>query len=239
MDNNHLKDNLIEMLNQVKTEINNFEAELTSKQKNDNGSLKKWSAKDTVSHLVFWGNHFNSQIQKARSGEKIPLVGDYFHLVNDGVFIRHINQPFAEAMSELNNSFKESIKLLESHSTEELNDNKKYDHLDGRTLIDNSLGTLVWHVIHHISDFYVKNRRKKKAIAQQEDITEKLRAFPSWKANADYNLACFFAMNGEKERAIEPLRTAFANRPDLIEWSKSDNDLDSLREEAAFKALYS
>ena len=238
MEDNHLKEQLINILNQVIKEIKDFEVGLTPEQMSEKGTLKKWAAKDMITHLVFWGNHFNSRIQNEKSGEKIPLVGDYFHLVNDGVFIRHINQPFVEAMSELKTSFKESIQLLGLHSAEDLNDNKKYNFLDGRTLLDNSLGTLVWHVLHHISDFYLKNGQKNKAIAQQEDTAEKLRAFPSWKANADYNLACFFALGGEKAKAIEPLKTAFAERPDLIEWSKSDSDLDPLREEADFKALY-
>jgi hypothetical protein len=58
-------------------------------------------------------------------------------------------------------------------------------------------------------------------------------------ANAIYNLACFFALIGEKEKALNNLKTAFIARPDLIEWSKNDNDLDALREDSDFKALFS
>ena len=92
--------------------------------------------------------------------------------------------------------------------------------------------------MHHISDFYYKNGKKEKAIAQQEIITMRLNVFPSWKANAIYNLACFFALNGEKDRAIKSLKNSFVDRPELIEWSKSDSDLDGLRDDADFKALY-
>lgn len=238
MDNNQLKDDLIDFLNQIKDEIIAFENELTDKQKGRKGSLKKWSAKDTISHLVFWGKHFNSQVNKARNSEKVPQAGDYFDKVNDGVFIEHINQPFNEALSDLYKSFKESIGIIKSFSADELNDKKRYEYLNDRTMIDHSLGTLGWHVMHHISDFYVKNGQKNKAIAQQEKFAEKMRNFPTWKANANYNLACFFAMNGENKRAIKSLKTAFVNRPDLLEWSKSDSDLDALREDADFKALY-
>jgi len=238
MNNIQLKDAFIDFLNQIKNEMADFEKELTDKQKKKKGSLKKWSAKDTISHLVFWGNHFNSLIEKAKNGEKVPQVGDYYDLVNDGVLIKHMDKPFNEALSDLYKSFQESIKTLKSFSADELNDKKKYEYLNDRTLIDQSLGTLGWHVMHHISDFYAKNGQKKKAISQQENITEKLRKFPSWKDSAVYNLACFFTLNNENERAIKFLRIAFADRPELIDWSKSDSDLDALRDDAEFKALY-
>ena len=127
---------------------------------------------------------------------------------------------------------------MKSFPADEINNKKKYEYLNDRTLLDNALGTLGWHVVHHISDFYYKNGKKEKAIAQQEIITMRLNVFPSWKANAIYNLACFFALNGEKDRAIKSLKNSFVDPPELIEWSKSDSDLDGLRDDADFKALY-
>jgi len=238
MDNNQLKNALLDFLELIKSEITAFEKGLTEKQTKEKGSLKKWSAKDILSHLVFWGNHFNSQAEKAKSGEKVPLAGDYFDQVNDGVLIEHMEQPFSEALIELERSFKKSAEILESFSSDELNDKEKFEYLNGRTFIDNALGTLGWHVAHHISDFYVKNDQIEKAIALQEKYTKKLRDFPAWEANAIYNLACFFTLIGEKEKAIINLETAFIARPDLIEWSKKDNDLDALREDKDFKALF-
>ena len=168
----------------------------------------------------------------------MPLAGDYFDQVNDGVLIEHMEQPFSEALIELERSFKKSAEILESFSSDELNDKEKFEYLNGGTFIDNALGTLGWHVAHHISDFYVKNDQIEKAIALQEKYTKKLRDLPAWEANAIYNLACFFTLIGEKEKAIINLETAFIARPDLIEWSKKDNDLDALREDKDFKALF-
>ena len=201
--------------------------------------MNKWSAKDILSHLVFWGSHFNSQAEKARNGEKVPQAGDYFDQVNDGVLIEHMEQPFSEALIELERSFQESTAILKSFSADELNDKEKFEYLNDRTLIDNALGTLGWHVSHHISDFYVKNGQIEKAIDLQEKYTKRLRGFPSWEANAIYNLACFFVLIGEKEKALINLESAFIIRPDLIEWSKNDNDLDAFREDTDFKALLS
>ena len=52
-----------------------------------------------------------------------------------------------------------------------------------------------------------------------------------------YNLACCEALTGRKEDAIGHLRVAFERRPSLRDVAKQDTDLDSLREEPAFREL--
>ena len=52
-----------------------------------------------------------------------------------------------------------------------------------------------------------------------------------------YNLACCEALTGRKEAAIGHLRLAFERRPSLRDVAKQDTDLDSLREEPAFREL--
>ena len=52
-----------------------------------------------------------------------------------------------------------------------------------------------------------------------------------------YNLACCEALTGRKEAAIGHLRLAFERRPSLRDVAKQDTDLDSLREESAFREL--
>ena len=53
-----------------------------------------------------------------------------------------------------------------------------------------------------------------------------------------YNLACFYATTGQHDRALSSLPEALQLNPDLIEWSKKDADLDSLRNDPAFGDLY-
>ncbi len=52
-----------------------------------------------------------------------------------------------------------------------------------------------------------------------------------------YNLACCEALTGRKEAAIGHVRLAFERRPSLRDVAKQDTDLDSLREEPAFRDL--
>jgi len=238
MDNKGQKRELMELLAMVEGACGNFINYLTSEQKEEIGSLEKWSAKDVFSHLVFWGDHFNSQITHAKKNEKVPLAGDYVDQVNDGVLFKHLHQPFNEAKEAFERSFKASVELLNGYSAGELNDKDIYEYLNGRTILERALGTFCWHIGYHLSDFYLKDGQKGKAAALQETLTEKLRVFPSWKANAIYNLACFYAQTDEKGKAITHLKNAFITRPDFIEWAKQDSDLDPLRKEPDFIALF-
>jgi mannose-6-phosphate isomerase-like protein (cupin superfamily) len=52
-----------------------------------------------------------------------------------------------------------------------------------------------------------------------------------------YNLACCEALTGRKEEAIGHLRLALDRRPSLRDVAKQDTDLDSLRDESAFREL--
>jgi tetratricopeptide (TPR) repeat protein len=52
-----------------------------------------------------------------------------------------------------------------------------------------------------------------------------------------YNLACCEALAGRTSDAIDHLREAFARSDRLRDFAKEDSDLDSLRDEPAFKEL--
>jgi hypothetical protein len=57
------------------------------------------------------------------------------------------------------------------------------------------------------------------------------------KAGILYNAACFEALAGRREAALEHLRAALALEPETVRgWAAGDSDLDSLRDDPAFPA---
>jgi tetratricopeptide (TPR) repeat protein len=54
---------------------------------------------------------------------------------------------------------------------------------------------------------------------------------------AYYNLACYSALLGRKEEAMDYLKTALENDESLREWAREDSDLDSLRDDPGFEFL--
>jgi adenylate cyclase len=56
-------------------------------------------------------------------------------------------------------------------------------------------------------------------------------------ASVRYNVACLFALEGERERAIDLLEQAFASGFGQRDWVRQDPDLASLRGDPRFEAL--
>lgn len=53
-----------------------------------------------------------------------------------------------------------------------------------------------------------------------------------------FNLACVESLTGQKDEAIEHLRQAFERSDRMRDFAKGDSDLDPLRDEPAFQALF-
>lgn len=237
MDNVELKTKMLDLFRTVRVELDRLIEGLTSEEKNARGSMAQWSVKDMLAHLAFWGSHFNEQITKAQAGKAVPMAGDYYEILNDGVLLRNLDTPFESARAEEKAAYEETMRILEGIDADDLNDPKYLEFLNNRPLVDRALGTECWHVLSHISDYYVKKGDLRKAEELQVSYTEKLQAFPGWKANATYNLACFYSLNGMKEKAYNNLEIAFRERPELKEWAQKDPDMKPICEEADFKAL--
>ena len=238
MDAAQIKNEMLDVLKFSHGELTSLINNLTPEEKTTRGSLEKWSTKDMLFHLTFWNNHLNNQIEKGLKGEKVPQSGDYLDQVNDGVLFEHIDRPFEEAQSAEQAAYQKILHITADISTEDLNDTQKYKFLEGRPLLDRILGTYGYHVAAHVSDHYIQTGKPEKARALQEKLSEMLSAFPTWKANSIYNLACFYALNGMGKEAIEKLKVAFKERPELLEWSKQDSDMDPLREMPEYRALF-
>ena len=75
-----------------------------------------------------------------------------------------------------------------------------------------------------------------------ERFFEKMQALhddDGWRGSVYYNLACHYALTGDKDKAVENLAHALRLKPGLTEWSQQDSDLDSIRETEGYKAIFS
>ena len=70
----------------------------------------------------------------------------------------------------------------------------------------------------------------------RELLEEGLEVWPD-SPSLHYGFACWEALHGDKEKALEHLRLSIEREPEVREWAQSDDDLLSLREETGFKSL--
>jgi tetratricopeptide (TPR) repeat protein len=64
-------------------------------------------------------------------------------------------------------------------------------------------------------------------------------ALPKMNGESAYNRACFYAICGDTELALEFLQLALNNKDTTIEWIKSDPDLDPIRTSRRYQELIS
>jgi hypothetical protein len=60
---------------------------------------------------------------------------------------------------------------------------------------------------------------------------------PADRADATYNLACFYARVGRAGEALPLLRQSFEAKPELMALARRDPDLDAIRDDAELKEL--
>jgi hypothetical protein len=67
-------------------------------------------------------------------------------------------------------------------------------------------------------------------------LTGGLEAHPDG-ASLHYNLACLEAIQGRSDAALASLRRAVELRPEVAQWARDDEDLESLRDDPGFRSL--
>ena len=101
-------------------------------------------------------------------------------------------------------------------------------------------GNGYWHPYSHLVDYQIKHGHMKEAAAIQERLVvsaEKMDPRVDDQLATFYNLACFYAMAGELEKALTYLGRVLPRSAELREWSMKDPDLASLHGDEDFKAL--
>jgi hypothetical protein len=83
-------------------------------------------------------------------------------------------------------------------------------------------------------EYYFAAAAEEDPVRRYEAAAEGLEAWPDH-AGLHYNLGCYAALAGMRERALEHVRIAFARKPETRKWAEEDADFDSIRE--AVRAL--
>jgi len=237
MDNISIKPGLLELLRQARADQQQWFSDLTEAERSAIGTLKQWAAKDIAAHLAYWVQHAVQVLVCAARNEEPPRADDYLR-VNDEVFLEMRDRPWTEIWAKMDQAYNDLAAQVQRIDEDALADPKHFAWQKDQALSGQVISGGYSHPLAHFAQFYFDRGEVARANQLQEKMTARLLELPGARDAARYNLACYYATTGQRDRALTELRESLRLNPKLIEWSKQDTDLDSLRDDPAYQALY-
>jgi tetratricopeptide (TPR) repeat protein len=235
-----IKQHILELLSDTYAKELEFAAGLDETERAEIGTLERWSAKDNLAHCATWQKTLAENLEAAPTGSALNRTED-INLTNEKIFNEHQADSLEEIMGDLKTAYEALAAQTSRLSEKELDSEDILPWQRGRPLWRIIVGNGALHPISHLAACYAQLGRGDKGLAAFEAIMPRLAQLstePAWQGMLVYDLACFCALAGDKSRAIEALKEALQLAPEFAEWSKQDSDLESLREETEFRALY-
>ena len=163
-----------------------------------------------------------------KGGELPPSVED--DTQNDLIYRASRDRPAADIQAEARRSWDLLAEAVQACSEADLM--KPHPYAKGQILWQSVPVNGAGHLGQHLMFWYLESGDE--ALAEKSQLwarevesaapaNEKQRAF------ATYNLACFYGRVGRAGAAIPLLRESLDAAPDLIDWARTDPDLDPIR----------
>jgi len=231
------KTRLIQLLDLSRLFQQQLIADLDPVERNADGTWEDWSVKDELAHVMAWQLNSLARIAALLHAEPAPDFSDY-EAVNQAIYRTNHERSLTEVAAEGDRAHAGFVALIQSLSEEDLTRPAPFSGQEPRSLAAQLLSTGFEHPIVHFADHYRRHGDLPRAVQLYEAGAAAVADWPEWYGSTRYNLACFYALSGHTDKAIRELRAALQLRPDLLEWSKQDTDLASLRDDPAYLLLY-
>lgn len=235
-----LRSQLNQLLQYMRDQQLAFPDHLTEPEREAGGKPDDWSAKDEIFHITVWANRHLDDLEIVLKGAPAPKH-DYGDFVdeNQAIFEDHKDRTWKEAQAMIRESYARAGAFIARCDEETL---LSVPQGQERPVWRAIAGNFIIHPMIHLGSYYQRHGHgdlinalfNEQFAAQLIDLDDD----DSWRGTTYYNLACFYALGGKKEEAIAALAGALPLVPELGEWSKQDSDLDSLRGDPAYQALY-
>ena len=235
------KNQLLELLEESHKNEARFIANLSEEERASRGTDQDWAVKDEIAHIAAWKAISSERILAFMANEE-PTNYDDTDAVNNDLYHQYKEKPWQEILDFHELSFRELSEHVRLISEEDLLDGQRYEWLRGLSLWRRTVHNGYFHPQGHMAFYFSHNGDKERGNLLMEEITNTLRDLdeqPLWQGRALYNLACYYSLIGEIDMAVKRLNEAFSLNPDMLEWSKSDSDLDNIRDEPDYIAWIS
>ncbi len=236
------KETLIERIEKSHAILETALAEFHEPVTNASGTWKHWSLKDTVAHMNAWEKNFTDWLAPTLGGVVVQggprFDSDEYEADNAAIFEENHDRTWDDILEESRRLPALMVRILRALPEEDLDDPARFARpVPLRKRLENHY---VWHVQAHVAQMFAARNASERGIKYAEEFAALVKddAPSEERGTAIYNLACLYALAGHPDKAISAIAQAFELNPTLVEWSRQDTDLDSLRERDDFKALY-
>jgi len=228
---------LLDLLHQAQRDEDEFAASLSQAERLTEGAENDWSPKDEIAHAAAWIERFVQRMQTPT--DDVPPI-DAIDSENALIFEAHRHQSLDEVLAYSRQTRAALLATVEALSEEDLNDPALLPWLKAEPLWRRVAGSGYTHPMIHYSAYLTRHGQALLATRMEEEGAARLGALddsPTWRGEILYNLACQFALNGDRAKALALLTESLSLQPALREWSTQDADLVSLHEDPEFLAL--
>jgi hypothetical protein len=237
-----IKTKLIAVIEHGEADQASLVALLTGAEKAAIGEPDHWAVKDQIAHLNFWRDRTLRRLIAVRDGVEPPGPSPDFQPENERNFAAQQHRPWGEIIAESDRLFRETKQVIPQLTDAQLTEPVKIGTDNEIRLAERVVSDFMEHPAEHLTQLYRERGETARAEQQErasvEVISELFGKNNTMYGYAIYNLGCFYARAGKVDQAIAAVGEALPLIPSLVEWSKQDIDLDSLRNLPAFQALY-
>lgn len=203
------------------------------------GTMENWAPKDLLAHLTYWRRRAVEAVSYMSRGQNPPEYPSTEE-ANRLNFIECRNMSFLTLTREAETVMEAIQLIVERFSQEELQKIGFHAQIPDRSLLGYLLYKCYIHPVYHLSLAYLR-LGKLSAVNRLQDAMVKdvlsLDDSPNSRAVVYYDRACFYALTGQKDRALTALTESLVNRPELKVQARDDSDLVSLQDNPQFQEL--
>jgi hypothetical protein len=236
-----IKPKLIAVIERGEADQAALVALLSDAEKATIGEPDHWAVKDQIAHLNFWRDRTLRRLIAVRDGTEPPGPSPDFQPENERNFANQQHKPWSEIIAESERLFRETKQAIPQLTDAQLMEPLQIGTAEIK-LSERVVSDFMEHPAEHLTQLYRERGETARAETQERATVEVIGGLfgknNTMYGYAIYNLGCFYARAGETDRAIAAVGEALPLIPSLVEWSKQDTDLDSLRNLPAFQALY-
>jgi tetratricopeptide (TPR) repeat protein len=232
-----LKLGLLELLERAYKEEQVFVQRL-SDERAAVGTPAQWSAKDVIAHIAAWKERTAQELAAMASDEPGPDFSNMDQF-NARIFKEHQKLLWSDVLNKSKQAYRRLYEQTKVTPNDVLTDPKALDWHDGPIwwLI---MGRGCNHSLGHLTQCYIEQGKIDYATGLQEEaagLLLQLDESSDWQGLVHYGLARVYTGLGRIAKAIGELREAY-RLTDLVEQSKEDPSLASIRENPEYHSLY-